>query len=65
MVIRIAVLLDCPTQGEVVALDRIRNKIDHIRQNAQMLSLQSIKAFCFNSTQAVSDEPKQEAEGKA
>ncbi|XP_027861349.1 putative methyltransferase NSUN6 isoform X2 [Xiphophorus couchianus] len=50
-------------KGEVVALDRIRNKIDRIRQNAQMLSLQSIKAFCFNSTQAVSDEPKQEAEG--
>ncbi|XP_032407476.1 tRNA (cytosine(72)-C(5))-methyltransferase NSUN6 isoform X1 [Xiphophorus hellerii] len=50
-------------KGEVVALDRIRNKIDRIRQNAQMLSLQSIKAFCFNSTQAVSDEPTQEAEG--
>ncbi|PWA18182.1 hypothetical protein CCH79_00004091, partial [Gambusia affinis] len=50
-------------KGEVVALDRIRNKIDRIRQNAQMLSLQSIKAFCFNSTQAVSDEPAQEAEG--
>ncbi|XP_008394936.1 putative methyltransferase NSUN6 isoform X2 [Poecilia reticulata] len=51
-------------KGEVVALDRIRNKIDRIRQNAQTLSLQSIKAFCFNSTRAVSDdEPTQEAEG--
>ncbi|XP_007555711.1 putative methyltransferase NSUN6 isoform X1 [Poecilia formosa] len=50
-------------KGEVVALDRIRNKIDRIRQNAQTLSLQSIKAFRFNSTQAVSDEPTQEAEG--
>ncbi|XP_047205355.1 tRNA (cytosine(72)-C(5))-methyltransferase NSUN6 isoform X1 [Girardinichthys multiradiatus] len=50
-------------KGEVVALDRIQNKIDRIRQNAQMLSLQSIKAYCFNSTQAVSDEPKQEAKG--
>ncbi|XP_059182617.1 tRNA (cytosine(72)-C(5))-methyltransferase NSUN6 [Centropristis striata] len=50
-------------QGEVVALDRIRNKIDQIRQNAQMLHLRSIKAFCFNSTKAVSSEPAQEAEG--
>uniref|UniRef100_A0A3Q2UGV7 NOP2/Sun RNA methyltransferase 6 n=1 Tax=Fundulus heteroclitus TaxID=8078 RepID=A0A3Q2UGV7_FUNHE len=50
-------------KGEVVALDRIRNKIDHIRQNAQMLSLQSIKAYCFNSTQAVSDGPTHQAEG--
>ncbi|XP_074478503.1 tRNA (cytosine(72)-C(5))-methyltransferase NSUN6 isoform X2 [Sebastes fasciatus] len=50
-------------QGEVVALDRIRNKIDRIRQNAQMLHLQSIKVYCFNSTQAVSSDPAQEAEG--
>ncbi|XP_070784283.1 tRNA (cytosine(72)-C(5))-methyltransferase NSUN6 isoform X3 [Enoplosus armatus] len=50
-------------QGEVVALDRIRNKIDRIRQNAQMLRLLSIKAFCFNSTKAVSSDPTQEAEG--
>ncbi|XP_028288878.1 putative methyltransferase NSUN6 isoform X2 [Parambassis ranga] len=50
-------------QGEVVALDRIRNKIDRIRQNAQMLRLQSIKAFCFNSTQAVSSDPAQQTEG--
>ncbi|XP_072234800.1 tRNA (cytosine(72)-C(5))-methyltransferase NSUN6 isoform X3 [Leuresthes tenuis] len=50
-------------QGEVVALDRIRNKIDRIRQNAQMLHLQSIKAYCFNSTQAASTDPAQETEG--
>ncbi|XP_008301121.1 putative methyltransferase NSUN6 [Stegastes partitus] len=50
-------------QGEVVALDRIRNKIDRIRQNAQMLHLQSVKAFCFNSTQAVSSDSAQESEG--
>lgn len=52
------------TQGEVVALDRIRNKIDRILQNAQTLHLRSIKAFCFNSTQAVSSDPAQETEGK-
>ncbi|XP_032360054.1 tRNA (cytosine(72)-C(5))-methyltransferase NSUN6 isoform X3 [Etheostoma spectabile] len=50
-------------QGEVVALDRIRNKIDRIHQNAQMLHLQSIKVYCFNSTQAVSSDSAQEAEG--
>uniref|UniRef100_A0A1A7XE41 NOP2/Sun domain family, member 6 n=1 Tax=Iconisemion striatum TaxID=60296 RepID=A0A1A7XE41_9TELE len=50
-------------QGEVVALDRIQNKIERIRQNAQMLHLQSIKAFCFNSIHAVSDDPSQQTEG--
>ncbi|XP_029384532.1 putative methyltransferase NSUN6 isoform X2 [Echeneis naucrates] len=50
-------------QGEVVALDRIRNKIDRIRQNAQMLHLRSIKAHCFDSTQAVSSDPAHAAEG--
>lgn len=50
-------------QGEVVALDKIRNKIDRIVQNAQMLNLHSIKAYCFNSTQAVSSDPAQETEG--
>ncbi|XP_034717679.1 tRNA (cytosine(72)-C(5))-methyltransferase NSUN6 isoform X2 [Etheostoma cragini] len=50
-------------QGEVVALDRVRNKIDRIHQNAQMLHLRSIKVYCFNSTQAVSSDSAQEAEG--
>lgn len=52
-------------QGQVVALDRIRNKIDRIRQNAQMLHLQSIEAYCFDSSKAVSrDSGKQkETEG--
>ncbi|XP_034416442.1 tRNA (cytosine(72)-C(5))-methyltransferase NSUN6 isoform X3 [Cyclopterus lumpus] len=50
-------------QGEVVALERIRNKIDRIRQNAQMLHLRSIKVYCFNSTRAVSSSPTQGAEG--
>ena len=54
----------CLTQGEVVALDRIRNKIDRIHQNAQMLQLRSIKAFCFNSTQAVSSDPAHGTDGR-
>uniref|UniRef100_A0A3Q3VSH2 SAM-dependent MTase RsmB/NOP-type domain-containing protein n=1 Tax=Mola mola TaxID=94237 RepID=A0A3Q3VSH2_MOLML len=50
-------------QGQVVALDRIRNKIDRILQNAQTLQLRSIKAFCLNSTQAVSSDGRSETEG--
>ncbi|XP_047424015.1 tRNA (cytosine(72)-C(5))-methyltransferase NSUN6 isoform X2 [Mugil cephalus] len=50
-------------QGEVVALEKVRNKIDRIRQNAQALQLKSIKAYCFNSTQAVSSDPAKETEG--
>lgn len=46
-----------------MALDRTRNKIDHIRQNAELLRLHCIKAFCFNSTRAVSSDPAQETEG--
>ncbi|XP_056869643.1 tRNA (cytosine(72)-C(5))-methyltransferase NSUN6 isoform X1 [Takifugu flavidus] len=49
-------------QGTVVALDRIRNKIDRILENAQALQLRSIKAFCFNSTQAVSGDAAPQAE---
>ncbi|CAL1597141.1 unnamed protein product [Knipowitschia caucasica] len=43
-------------QGEVVALDKIRNKIDRIRQNAQMLHLDSITAICFDSVKAVTSD---------
>ncbi|KAM8822445.1 tRNA (cytosine(72)-C(5))-methyltransferase NSUN6 isoform 2-T3 [Spinachia spinachia] len=50
-------------QGEVVALDRIRNKIDRIRQNAQMLHLRSITVYCFDGTRAVSSDPTPGAEG--
>ncbi|XP_040023038.2 tRNA (cytosine(72)-C(5))-methyltransferase NSUN6 isoform X1 [Gasterosteus aculeatus] len=50
-------------QGEVVALDKIRNKIGRIRQNAQMLRLRSIKVYCFDSTRAVSSDPTAGAEG--
>ncbi|XP_053714615.1 tRNA (cytosine(72)-C(5))-methyltransferase NSUN6 isoform X1 [Synchiropus splendidus] len=43
-------------QGEVVALERIRNKIEKIHQNVKVLQLQSVKAYCFDSTRAVSDD---------
>ncbi|XP_010769380.1 putative methyltransferase NSUN6 isoform X1 [Notothenia coriiceps] len=50
-------------QGEVVALEKIKNKIDRIRQNAKMLQLNSVKVYCFNSTKAVSSDSAQEHEG--
>ncbi|XP_068160037.1 tRNA (cytosine(72)-C(5))-methyltransferase NSUN6 isoform X2 [Antennarius striatus] len=50
-------------QGEVVALDKIQNKIERVLQNAQMLHLRSIKAYCFNSIKAVSSDSTQETEG--
>ncbi|KAJ8419185.1 hypothetical protein AAFF_G00006840 [Aldrovandia affinis] len=46
-------------QGEVIALDRIRGKVMRIRQNAQVLQLDCIKAYCFNSIQAVRTEHAQ------
>ena len=38
-------------------MDRIRNKVDLIRQNAEALRLTCVRAFCFNSTRAVTSDP--------
>ncbi|KAM4688383.1 tRNA (cytosine(72)-C(5))-methyltransferase NSUN6 isoform 3-T4 [Discoglossus pictus] len=43
-------------QGEVIAMDKIANKVEKIKSNASVLNLKCIKAFCFNSTKAVADE---------
>ncbi|XP_004691339.1 PREDICTED: putative methyltransferase NSUN6 [Condylura cristata] len=40
-------------QGEVIALDKISNKVEKIRQNALLLGLNSIRAFCFDGTKAL------------
>lgn len=47
----------------MVALDRIRNKIELIRQNAEMFKLRSVKAFCFNSTKVGSNDIIGDGEG--
>ncbi|XP_061877588.1 tRNA (cytosine(72)-C(5))-methyltransferase NSUN6 isoform X3 [Entelurus aequoreus] len=52
-------------QGEVVALERIPNKMELIRQNAEMLQLRCIKAFCFNSTRAASQHSAKDAEASS
>ncbi|XP_047611475.1 tRNA (cytosine(72)-C(5))-methyltransferase NSUN6 isoform X3 [Phacochoerus africanus] len=40
-------------QGEVIALDKIANKVEKIKQNALLLGLNSIRAFCFDGTKAL------------
>ncbi|XP_032099835.1 tRNA (cytosine(72)-C(5))-methyltransferase NSUN6 isoform X1 [Sapajus apella] len=40
-------------QGEVIALDKIFNKVEKIKQNALLLGLNSIRAFCFDGTKAI------------
>ncbi|XP_046535110.1 tRNA (cytosine(72)-C(5))-methyltransferase NSUN6 isoform X1 [Equus quagga] len=40
-------------QGEVIALDKISNKVEKIKQNALLLGLNSIRAFCFDGTKAL------------
>ncbi|XP_073715697.1 tRNA (cytosine(72)-C(5))-methyltransferase NSUN6 isoform X1 [Misgurnus anguillicaudatus] len=41
-------------QGTVVALEKIKSKMEKIIQNAKSLKLDCIKAYCYNSIQAVS-----------
>ncbi|XP_072507759.1 tRNA (cytosine(72)-C(5))-methyltransferase NSUN6 isoform X2 [Notamacropus eugenii] len=40
-------------QGEVIALDKIPNKVEKIKQNAALLQLNCIRAFCYNGTKAL------------
>ncbi|XP_004605538.2 tRNA (cytosine(72)-C(5))-methyltransferase NSUN6 isoform X1 [Sorex araneus] len=40
-------------EGKVIALDKISNKVDKIKQNAVLLGLNSIRAFCFDGTKAL------------
>ncbi|XP_017456061.1 tRNA (cytosine(72)-C(5))-methyltransferase NSUN6 isoform X2 [Rattus norvegicus] len=40
-------------QGEVIALDKILTKVTKLKQNASLLGLHSIRAFCFDATKAL------------
>ncbi|XP_021050762.1 putative methyltransferase NSUN6 [Mus pahari] len=40
-------------QGEVIALDKILTKVNKLKQNASLLGLRSIRAFCFDATKAL------------
>ncbi|MEE6466830.1 hypothetical protein FKM82_007064 [Ascaphus truei] len=50
-------------QGEVIAMDKIANKVEKIKCNASVLKLSCIKAFCFNSTKAVADDKTTHGQG--
>ncbi|KAM9671886.1 tRNA (cytosine(72)-C(5))-methyltransferase NSUN6 isoform 1-T1 [Trichechus inunguis] len=51
-------------QGEVIALDKVSNKVEKIRQNALLLGLNSIRAFCFDGTKALKLEMVEDTEGE-
>ncbi|XP_033367594.1 tRNA (cytosine(72)-C(5))-methyltransferase NSUN6 isoform X4 [Parus major] len=46
-------------QGEVIAMDKIANKVKKIKQNAELLQLNCIKAFCFDGIKALSVEKRE------
>ncbi|XP_069770767.1 tRNA (cytosine(72)-C(5))-methyltransferase NSUN6 isoform X2 [Narcine bancroftii] len=43
-------------EGEVVAIDKIANKVKKIKQNAENLQLKCINVFCFDGTSALAKE---------
>ncbi|ELK16959.1 Putative methyltransferase NSUN6 [Pteropus alecto] len=51
-------------QGEVIALDKISNKVKKIKQNALLLGLNSIRAFCFDGTKALKLDRIKDTEGE-
>ncbi|XP_021566670.1 putative methyltransferase NSUN6 isoform X2 [Carlito syrichta] len=50
-------------QGDVIALDKIFNKVEKLKQNALFLGLNSIRAFCFDGTKAVKLDMIEDTEG--
>ncbi|XP_066886610.1 tRNA (cytosine(72)-C(5))-methyltransferase NSUN6 isoform X4 [Kogia breviceps] len=51
-------------QGEVIALDKISNKVEKIKQNALLLGLNSIRAFCFDGTKALKLDMVEDTDGE-
>ncbi|XP_072364659.1 tRNA (cytosine(72)-C(5))-methyltransferase NSUN6 isoform X4 [Scyliorhinus torazame] len=43
-------------KGEVIAMDKIANKVKKIKQNAENLQLSCIKVFCYDGTKALAKE---------
>ncbi|XP_072432026.1 tRNA (cytosine(72)-C(5))-methyltransferase NSUN6 isoform X1 [Chiloscyllium punctatum] len=43
-------------KGEVIAMDKIANKVKKIKQNAENLQLKCIKVFCYDGTKALAKE---------
>ncbi|KAM3929659.1 tRNA (cytosine(72)-C(5))-methyltransferase NSUN6 [Leptodactylus fuscus] len=57
----IATLMD--GQGEVIAMDKIANKVEKIKQNAFVLKLSNIQAYCYNGTKAVTHDKSDNGQG--
>ncbi|XP_065253803.1 tRNA (cytosine(72)-C(5))-methyltransferase NSUN6 [Emys orbicularis] len=49
-------------QGEVIAMDKIANKVKKIKQNAALLQLNCIKAFCCDGTKALAIGKKEDGQ---
>lgn len=45
-------------------MDKIANKVKKIKQNAELLQLNCIKAFCYDGTKALSVEKREDKQGK-
>ncbi|XP_051007243.1 tRNA (cytosine(72)-C(5))-methyltransferase NSUN6 [Acomys russatus] len=50
-------------RGEVIALDKILTKVEKLKQNASLLGLHSIRAFCFDATKALKLDTIDDTEG--
>lgn len=51
-------------EGEVIALDKISNKVEKIKQNALLLGLNSIRAFCLDGTKALKLDVVEDTKGE-
>uniref|UniRef100_A0ABM5GNF8 tRNA (Cytosine(72)-C(5))-methyltransferase NSUN6 isoform X2 n=1 Tax=Pogona vitticeps TaxID=103695 RepID=A0ABM5GNF8_9SAUR len=50
-------------EGEVVALDKIADKVKRIKQNATLLKLNCIKTFCYDATKVLATSKREDGQG--
>lgn len=48
----------------MIAMDKIANKVKKIKQNAALLQLNCIKAFCCDGTKALAIGKREDGQGK-
>ncbi|XP_072859187.2 tRNA (cytosine(72)-C(5))-methyltransferase NSUN6 isoform X1 [Pogona vitticeps] len=49
-------------EGEVVALDKIADKVKRIKQNATLLKLNCIKTFCYDATKVLATSKREDGQ---
>lgn len=47
----------------MIALDKIADRVKKIEQNAALLNLNCIKAFCYDGTKALTDSKLEDGQG--